>query len=122
MKILKCNKCGNVLIKMNDHCDGVFCCGEKMQLLVPGAIEGAVEKHKPVFKEIDGQKYIVVGDVEHPMTEQHYIEFVVVDFGKTWKVVNFEPGDKPMFPVCCDCEPVDVYAYCNLHGLWKMDK
>jgi len=121
MKILRCKKCGNVIAKLNDHCDGIFCCGEKMEELVPNTVEAAVEKHKPVIKEIDGTNYIVVGDTEHPMEEKHFIEWIMVVKDNNCKIHFLKPGEKPQMVKNCSCKPDAVYAYCNLHGLWKMD-
>lgn len=121
MKILRCKKCGNVIVKLNDHCDCITCCGEQMEELIPNTQEAAIEKHKPVIKEVDGRNYIIVGDVEHPMEEKHFIEWIMIQKGSNCKFHFMKPGEKPMMPKDCSCTPDAVYAYCNLHGLWKMD-
>jgi superoxide reductase len=64
---------------------------------------------------------VCVGSVEHPMTEAHYIEWVSLQtkFGNQRKALK--PGDKPTvcFALCEGDEVEAVYAYCNLHSLWK---
>ena len=99
------------------------CCGKMMKELVPGTSDGAVEKHVPVFT-VDGNKVVVtVGSVEHPMVEAHFIEWIAIETkkGAQRKVLN--PGDKPSveFALTDDDAVVAVYAYCNLHGLWKAE-
>lgn len=122
MKFYICNHCGNIITKLSDSNVPVMCCGEEMAELVPNTKEAAVEKHKPVVIEEDGKRYAVVGSVVHPMTEEHYIEWMVVDYGDHYRTYHFHAGDEPKVKLCKKCEVVDIYAYCNLHGLWKMDK
>ena len=122
MKFYICNHCGNIITKLTDSNVPVSCCGENMEELIPGTKEGATEKHKPVIVERDGKKYATVGSVEHPMTEDHYIEWIVVDYGDHYRVHHLRPGEEPTVKICNHCEPKDIFAYCNLHGLWKMDK
>lgn len=122
MKFYICNHCGNIITKLTDSGVPVMCCGEEMAELVPGSKEAAIEKHKPVIVEEDGKKYAVVGSTIHPMTNEHYIEWIVVDYGDHYRVHHLKPNDEPKVKLCKHCTPVDIFAYCNLHGLWKMDK
>lgn len=99
----------------------VVCCGEKMVELVPNTTDAAQEKHVPVIA-VDGQKVTVtVGSVDHPMMEEHYITFIVLETkqGRQRKVLN--PGEAPKaeFMICEGDEVVAAYEYCNLHGFWK---
>ena len=78
MKFYICRKCGSILTDFNHVCAGLTCCGEKVEELVAGTTDGAREKHVPAVK-IDGQKVCVqVGEVEHPMMEKHYIQFIAI--------------------------------------------
>ena len=122
MKFYRCKHCGNIITKLTDKNVPVLCCGEVMEEYLPNMTEAAVEKHKPVIVEEDGQKYAVVGSVVHPMTEAHYIEWMVVDYGDHQVVKHFEPTDEPKLKICNHAEIKDIFAYCNLHGLWKLDK
>ncbi|HGV8637606.1 TPA: desulfoferrodoxin family protein, partial [Salmonella enterica subsp. enterica serovar Typhimurium] len=58
---------------------------------------------------------------EHPMLAEHFIEWVSIQtkFGSQRKTL--EPGQAPKacFALCEGDEVEAVYAYCNLHGLWK---
>ena len=99
----------------------VVCCGEKMKELVPGTVEAAHEKHIPVYEVKGGKVYVTVGAVEHPMTEAHYIEWISLQTKKGNQIKTLTPSDAPKAEFCiCDGDEVEaVYAYCNLHGLWK---
>ena len=99
----------------------VMCCGQKMTELIPGTTEASLEKHIPVYTVGNGKVIVTVGSVEHPMQEEHYIEWVSIStkFGNQRKQLN--PGDEPKvcFSICEGDEVEAVYAYCNLHSLWK---
>lgn len=92
--------------------------GEK---LVANTVDAAKEKHVP-FVTVEGTKVNVkVGEVEHPMTEEHYIVFVAVVTDHQTLFKEFNPGDKPEanFVLPDGDKVVEVYEYCSLHGLWK---
>ena len=100
-----------------------FCCGEAMELLDPGTSDGAHEKHVPVFT-VEGSKVTVcVGEVEHPMVDVHYIEWIAIEtnLGMQRKMLKPEMAPKAEF-LLLEGETVSaVCAYCNLHGLWKSE-
>ena len=92
-----------------------------MKEMIPGTTDAAQEKHVPVY-EVNGDVVTVkVGAVAHPMTEEHYIEWVSLKtkFGNQRKAL--QPGSEPAvcFRICDGDEVEAVYAYCNLHSLWK---
>ncbi len=122
MKFYICEHCGNIVTKLTDANVPVSCCGEHMKELVVGQKEASTEKHRPVIIEKDGQKFATVGSIEHPMTDDHYIEWLVVDYGEHYRVRHFKLGEAPTMKICSHCQPVDIYAYCNLHGLWNMER
>ena len=120
IKFFKCEHCGNIVVKVVDSGVPVVCCGEKMVELVAGAVDAAVEKHVPVV-EIEGNLVKVsVGSVEHPMTPEHYIQFICLVSKNGYQVRELTPEDKPaaQFALTEGDEVVAVYEYCNLHGLW----
>ena len=121
MKFFACERCGNFVGMIKESGAPMVCCGEKMKELVPGTSDGAVEKHVPVVK-LEGKKVIVtVGEVEHPMVDAHYIEWIAIETAKGAQRKVLKPGDKPEleFILTDDDSFVAAYAYCNLHGLWK---
>ncbi len=123
MKFLLCEHCGNLVGMVRESGVPMMCCGQKMTELVPGTSDGAAEKHVPSY-EVDGYLVnVTVGSVEHPMTEEHYIEWIAIETEKGAQRKTLKPGDKPslVFALSDDDKLDAVYAYCNLHGLWKID-
>ncbi len=123
MKFFVCEKCGNFVEMIKESGAPMTCCGQQMTELVAGTSDGAHEKHVPVVS-VDGNKVTVnVGEVDHPMTDAHYIEWVVMETTNGVQRRNLTPSDKPCAEfLLADGEScVAVYAYCNLHGLWKAE-
>ena len=120
LKFYKCEHCGNIAVKPYDKGVPLFCCGQKMTELTANSVDAAVEKHVPVVT-VDGAKvHAVVGEVAHPMTDEHLITFIVLETKKGYQIVELTAADEPAadFVVAEGDEPVAVYEYCNLHGLW----
>ncbi len=121
LKFYRCNHCGNIVAVVKSSGVPVMCCGEKMTEIIPGTTDAAVEKHVPVYEVKDNIVTVSVGSVAHPMVEEHYIEWVALQtkFGNQRKALNPDDEPKACFALCEGDEVVAVYAYCNLHGLWK---
>ena len=121
MKFYKCEVCGNIVEMIDDKCDCLKCCGEKMKELVPGEIEASQEKHIPVIEEHDGYVDVRVGEVAHPMLPEHHIEWIVIHTDQGFQRKHLEPGNAPVakFALLDNEIVLSAYAYCNLHGLWK---
>lgn len=117
-----CSHCGNMVEKVKDAGVPVVCCGQKMEELVPNTVEASGEKHVPVVTA-EGDKLIVnVGAVNHPMEEKHFIEWVRVDLENGNLFKRLDPGSDPRVEFNLGGEKaVAVFAYCNLHGLWKTE-
>ena len=94
--------------------------GEGFVELVPNTVDAAQEKHVPVVEVKENNLVLVkVGEVEHPMQEEHYIMWIAQVIGETLvKKIDLNPGDKPQ-ALFENKEDAEYYAYCNLHGLWK---
>lgn len=121
MTIYKCEFCGRIIDELTAGAGTLVCCDHPMQKLEPGTSDGAVEKHVPVF-EIAGNKVsVVVGSVEHPMVDEHYIEWIAIETTTGIQRKYLKPSEAPKAEfVLADGESViEVYAYCNLHGLWR---
>lgn len=121
-KFCVCEHCGNIIEKVHDAKVPVMCCGKKMVPLVPGTVEASHEKHIPVVKVEGDVVKVDVGSVAHPMVEEHSILWVYLLTDKGGQLKHLEVGKEPAvsFSVV-DEKPLSVYAYCNLHGLWKAD-
>ena len=121
-KFFVCETCGNIIGMVHASGVPVFCCGKKMTELVPGTVEASAEKHIPVVEVGENSVKVCVGSVLHPMAEEHHISWVYLqtDRGGQRKVLT--PGSDPVVNFALqDEKPVAVYAYCNLHGLWKAE-
>ena len=117
-----CEKCGNLIEKIDDSGVPVVCCGQKMTPVVAGSVEASREKHIPVATIEDGVVRVVVGSVEHPMAEEHSILWVELKTDRGVQRKNLEVGKPPIAVFAlADEKPLEVYAYCNLHGLWKYE-
>lgn len=119
---LYCPHCGNIIAMVEDKGTPISCCGEHMKELVPGTVDAAAEKHVPVItKEGDNKVVVTVGEVAHPMGEDHYIEWIILQTKQGNQRKFLKPGDEPKkcFRICDNDEVVAAYAYCNLHSLWK---
>ena len=120
-KFLICEKCGNMVAVVKESGVPVMCCGQKKTELVPGAVDASIENHVPEFTVNGNKVEVVVGSVIHPMTEEHFIEWISLQtkFGNQRK--QLKPGQEPKvcFTICDGDEVEAVYAYCNLHSLWK---
>ena len=121
MRFYKCAHCGKIIAVVNDVKVPTICCGEPMKEIVANTQEAAVEKHIPVYKVEGNIVKVEVGSTLHPMLDAHYIEWVLLETrkGNQRRVLN--PGEEPKteFALLPGDEVVAVYAYCNLHGLWK---
>ena len=121
-KFYICPDCGLVIEAIHDSGIAPSCCGMKMDALVPNTVEASGEKHIPAVRVEDDVVTVNVGSVNHPMQDAHYIEWVqlVTDRGIQRKYLA--PGEEPNVSFRLGNEkPVAVYAYCNLHGLWKTE-
>ncbi|MDO4313200.1 MAG: desulfoferrodoxin family protein [Eubacteriales bacterium] len=120
-KFYICGHCGNIVAGVKDAGVPIMCCGEKMKELIPGTTDAATEKHVPVYKVEGNLVKVNVGSVEHPMQPEHYIEWVALQTKQGYQSKRLEPGSAPevCFALCDGDEVEAVYAYCNLHSLWK---
>jgi superoxide reductase len=121
MKFYRCKRCGQMVAIVKKKGCPIMCCGEPMEEIVAGTSDGAVEKHVPVYEVKDGKVYVTVGAVEHPMSEEHYIEWIAVQTNHGNQRKALKPGDEPkaVFALLEDDKVEAVYAYCNLHSLFK---
>lgn len=124
MVFYKCNTCGNVIAHLNDSGVRCVCCGEEMSPITPNTSDGAGEKHVPIIADVKVNSHevtVTVSNIEHPMSEEHYIQWVVLETKEGRQRKTFKPGDKPVatFMLTESDSAVAAYAYCNLHGLWE---
>ncbi|MEY7999828.1 desulfoferrodoxin [Clostridium sp. Mt-5] len=118
-QVYKCEVCGNIVEVLYKGGGVLVCCGKPMKLMEENTVDAAVEKHVPVVEKIDGGVVVKVGAVEHPMTPEHYIQWIEVHTENKIYRKYLKPGEKPEATFKLDEKVVMAREYCNLHGLWK---
>ena len=122
-KFLVCSVCGNMVGMIEDKGPKLVCCGKKMNELVANTTEASVEKHIPVVEVNNNKVKVQVGSTLHPMTQEHHISWVYLLTEQGGQRKSLEINSDPIveFVLTEDDKLLEVYAYCNLHGLWKLE-
>ena len=123
MRVLRCLKCDEVIITLNDE-KILKCCGEDMIEQAPNSNDGAKETHVPVVRRIGNLVTVRVGATPHPMIDVHHIEFVVLVTTKGIYYRKLELEKEPVadFLILNEEEIVCAYSYCNNHELWMSNE
>lgn len=119
---LTCESCGNI-VGMIEVAVGIMeCCGQVMSRIAANTVDAAKEKHLPVAK-LGGSKLMVeVGSIPHPMDEKHHITWIAIAQGRMTQRFTLENTGSPTATFHgVENDEISVYAYCNLHGLWRTD-
>lgn len=122
-KFFRCERCGNIYAQVHDSGVQLVCCGEPMKEIISGSTDAAVEKHVPVVNVENNKVTVTVGEAAHPMTEEHFIEWVSIETDEGNQRKQLKPGQDPVvaFAITKGDTVKRAYAYCNLHSLWKKD-
>ncbi len=122
LEMYKCSVCGNFVEVVLAGAGELVCCGQPMNLLKANSTDAAGEKHVPYFIKKDEELEIRIGSVLHPMSEEHYIQFVEV-VSKDERYVKRKylyPNEEPTFNLKgYDVGALTAREFCNLHGLWE---
>ena len=117
--VYRCSHCG-LTVEVTAPGAAPVCCGEAMKLCVANTVDAAKEKHIPVAVDINPGTKVKVGSVDHPMTEEHYIQWIEVINGHYVNRCYLKPGDAPEAEFYVPySDKLEIRAFCNLHGLWK---
>lgn len=118
LNFYRCPICGNIVELIDGNMDRIICCGKSMIKMIANNTDAVVEKHVPVYERVDNEIVVKVGEVEHPMEEEHYIMWIAQVSKDKVVRVKLHPESKieVRFPYISDSV---LYAYCNKHGLWK---
>ena len=111
-RLYVCPVCGNVIQSCGDAV--VSCCG----ITLPAQEAEAADEEHAIKLEIVEDEYFV--SIQHPMTKEHYISFVMAVSDQRVQLVKFYPeqGAEARFKI----DGVKyLYAYCNRHGLFRLD-
>ena len=119
LQVYKCAICGNIVEVVHESVGELVCCNQPMNLLKENSEDAAQEKHVPVIDKIDDGYRVSVGSVEHPMSDDHYIEWIELLADGSAYIKFLSPGEKPTAEFMIDADKVEARAYCNLHGFWK---
>lgn len=119
-KFYICKHCGNIITFAKASGAPVSCCGEAMSELIANTTEASEEKHIPVTERKGNKVTVRIGEIEHPMVEEHYIEWIALDTEDELILKRLTPQDPPRaeFTLAED-KKFTAYAYCNIHSLWK---
>ena len=119
-KFYICKHCGNIFGVIQDSGLLPICCGEEMTELVANTTDAATEKHVPMVTVEGNTVSATVGEVIHPMVENHFIQWIILVSEQGVQRKCLKPGDAPTvsFALTEGDKAVAVYEYCNLHGLW----
>ena len=118
MKLYRCPICGRVEIVKEGETKDLICCGKIMEELEPHTVDAAFEKHVPYCVVENNKINVSVGEVLHPMTEEHYIVFIACLTDEGLNKIDLKPGMEPKATFDFK-KGSKIFAYCNLHGLWE---
>ena len=123
VKFCICNQCGNLAGMIENKGPKLSCCGQVMSELIANTTEASTEKHIPVINIDNNTVNIQVGSALHPMAKEHYIGWVYLLTTKGGQRKNLDIDSNPIvqFELSEDDKVVAAYAYCNIHGLWKVE-
>lgn len=123
-EIYRCSHCGNIITFLTNTGVPVFCCGTEMKKLIPNTVDAMAEKHVPVIERNGRHIRVKIGEIEHPMIPEHYIEWIILRTDKKVMIAHLYPGQAPetMFTLEEDENIIEAYEYCNIHGLWKKNR
>lgn len=121
MDFYKCDICGQIVKIIEKTQAPLVCCGQNMSEIKANTVDASLEKHVPVVKQEGNTVHVTVGSNLHPMTDKHYIQWIVLETDNICQRKVLKPTDEPKacFSICDGDKIKAVYAYCNIHGLWK---
>ncbi len=118
-EVYKCSVCGNIVEVVHAGAGQLVCCGQPMNKQEPNSVDAALEKHVPVIEKTSRGVKIKIGSAPHPMTADHYIEWIEVMAGGKVDRKYLQPDDSPEAEFNLTADKISARAYCNLHGLWQ---
>ncbi len=118
-EIYKCSICGNMVEMIETWIWTLVCCGKNMDLQSDEIKAEWQEKHIPVIEKTTDWILIKVWSNPHPMTAEHYIQWIqIITPTQTYKKF-LSPDSIPQAIFHIQDEEFEVRAYCNIHWLWK---
>jgi superoxide reductase len=121
MQIYKCDACGIMVEVLHDGVGNLVCCDQDMELLDAATTDEGKEKHVPVIEKTADGYQVTVGSVEHPMTEEHHIEWIELVADGNILREHLDPTGPPTASFCIEADSVVARENCNIHGMWKAE-
>lgn len=119
LDVFKCEVCGNIVEMLHVGGGTLTCCDKEMTLLVEKTADKSTEKHVPVIEKVAGGYQVTVGTTLHPMTDEHYIQWIeLIADDKVYREF-LKPGMAPTAFFAVEAAQVSAREYCNLHGNWQ---
>lgn len=121
LKFYYCKHCGKIIAIVKETTVPTICCGDEMSELIPGSSDGPIEKHVPVIRVNGSLVTVTVGEKMHPMTDDHYIEWILLETTRGLQKKFLKPGDIPKadFIMITGERVKAAYEYCNIHNLFR---
>lgn len=121
LELYKCHICKNLVQVILNGIGDLHCCGQPMELLIPHMEENneLAEKHTPEIEIAENKRYVTLK--HHPMTEEHYIQFIEVypkDKSRLY-LKYLTTNEKAEFDITHFEENIEALEHCNIHGLWR---
>jgi superoxide reductase len=120
-QIFKCTVCGNIVEMVGTGVGTLVCCGQSMKSMKENSNDASIEKHVPVVTISASKTSIKVGEIEHPMEETHFIEWIELIVDDRVDKQFLHAGEKPETEFNIAPKKYIARAYCNVHGLWKSE-
>ncbi len=118
-QVYRCEVCGNIVQILHGGVGTLVCCNRSMKLLNELTKDSGMEKHVPVIERNGNTIKIKVGTVQHPMEEQHYIEWVeAISNDKIYRK-HLQPGSKPEVEFVIEGNNIIAREFCTVHGMWR---
>ena len=74
-----------------------------------------------MIKHHDDHVTVRVGSVEHPMLNEHFIEWIILETVAGSEKKDLKPGQKPEADFAVTEPIIAACEYRSLHGLWKAE-
>ena len=115
-EIYKCELCGNIVEVLHAGAGELVCCGQAMSLMGSKSVDDGKEKHLPFIDS----SMVKIGEVTHPMTEEHYIEWIEIVYENKSVKKFLKPEEEAIFELDDVDKIEEIRSYCNVHGLWRL--
>lgn len=120
-EIYRCNICDNMVEIVNASVGELVCCNQPMELLKERKTDIGPEKHVPIIEKIEDGVIIKIGEINHPMEENHHIVLIeAITSNKVYRKI-LKTNDEPIakFNISeSELNDIKIREYCNVHGLW----